>query len=90
MSIRLTIRDFVSQRLAEHGHTESINDDDSLILSGFLDSLAVVHIVVFLEQQYGIDLSELYFDQTSFDSIELIVEFVKENQPAANISSEHS
>ena len=86
MSIRLTIRDFVSQLLAEHGHTETINDDESLILSGFLDSLAVVNIVVFLEQQYSIDLSELYFDQTSFDSIELIIEFVKENQPAANIS----
>jgi methoxymalonate biosynthesis acyl carrier protein len=90
MSIRLTIRDFVSQLLAEHGHTETINDDDSLILSGLLDSLAVVNILVFLEQQYNIDLSELYFDQASFDSIELIVEFVRENQPAANISNDHS
>ncbi len=89
MSIRLTIRDFVSQRLAEHGHTETINDDASLILSGFLDSLAVVQIVVFLEQQYSIDLSDLYFDQTTFDTIDQIVEFIRENQPATNLSSDH-
>ena len=73
-----------------HGHTEAINGDDSLILSGLLDSLAVVHIVVFLEQQYSIDLSDLYFDQATFDSIELIVEFVLENQPVASISNDHN
>lgn len=90
MNIRQNIRDFVSQLLVEHGHTEEINDDESLILSGLLDSLAVVNILVFLEQQYSIDLSDLYFDQSTFDSIELMVEFVLENQPAANISSDHS
>ena len=90
MSIRLNIRELVSKLLAEHGHTEAFNDDDSLILSGLLDSLAVVNILVFLEQEYNIDLSDLYFDQSTFDSIELIVEFVLENQPAANISIDNS
>ncbi len=76
---RQSVSEFVHHLLSEHGYTQSIDDDDSLILSGLLDSLAVVHIVVFLEETFDIDFAEVYFDQTSFDSVNQILEFIDQN-----------
>ena len=75
------IREFVFRLLSDHGYTEQVDDDDSLILSGLLDSLAVVQIVVFLEKRFGIDFSTIYFDQTNFDSISQIIDFIKAQSP---------
>ena len=35
-----------------------------------------------LEETFGIDFSDVYFDQTNFDSVELISDFVRENKPS--------
>lgn len=74
------IKEFINTLLEEHGHTGEVGSSESLILSGLLDSLAVVHIVIFLEEQFGIDFSEIYFDQASFDSIDQIMSFVQTNK----------
>ena len=75
------VYEFVRGLLSEHGHSQDISDDESLILSGLLDSLAVIHIVVFLEKTFNINFAEVYFDQTNFDSINQILHFIEENQP---------
>ena len=42
-----TLRKFIQSLLAEYGETSDLGDDDSLVLSGLLDSLAVLRPVVF-------------------------------------------
>jgi len=79
--IHSTVSEFIGKLLCEHGYDQKIDDDDSLILSGRLDSLAVINIVVFLEQQFNINFSDIYFDQSNFDSINKILEFIQEYQP---------
>lgn len=81
MTDQLTISEFIHKLLNEHGYDDQVGPSDSLILSGLLDSLAVIHIVVFLEEQFGIDFSAVYFDQTSFDSIDQITDFIQTNKP---------
>ena len=82
MADQLVIREFIQKLLNEHGYKDEVTPSESLILSGLLDSLAVIHIVVFLEQQFGIDFSEVYFDQASFDSIDQITNFIQANKPS--------
>ena len=82
MADQLVIREFIQKLLNEHGYVEDVSSSDSLILSGLLDSLAVIHIIVFLEKQFDIDFSEVEFDQTSFDSIDQITNFVQTNKPS--------
>ena len=74
-----SIKAYIQRLLNEHGYTDEVPTSESLILSGLLDSLAVIQIVVFLEETFGIDFSEVYFDQTYFDSVDLITDFVREN-----------
>ena len=73
MTKRETLRAFLTPLLAEYGDCSSFSDDASLVASGLLDSLAVLRIVVFLEQEFGLDLSEQGFDQLDFDSVDSIM-----------------
>ena len=41
---------------------ESLGLDDPLVASGLLDSLAIMQIVVYLEETYGIDFAASGFD----------------------------
>jgi acyl carrier protein len=80
MNEQTAIKTFIKKLLHEHGYVEEVSNSESLILSGLLDSLAVIHIVVFLEEHFGIDFSAVYFDQSSFDSIDQITDFVQANK----------
>lgn len=72
MSEKDTLRQFIQSLLAEYGETSDLNDDQSLVLSGLLDSLAVLRIVVFLEEEFGLNLADQGFDQNDFDSVNAI------------------
>jgi methoxymalonate biosynthesis acyl carrier protein len=79
MDIRTNLRNFVKEALAERGYHDEFTDQESLVVSGLLDSLAIINIVVFLEQEYNIDFFDIYFDQNNFDSIDLLVKFIEEH-----------
>jgi acyl carrier protein len=72
---RQVIRRLLQQLLQKNHDTREFSDTDSLILSGRLQSLDVLEIVVFLEQRFGLDFSE-GFDQSRLDSVEEIVNFL--------------
>ena len=55
-----------------HGDTEHLEDHDSLLLSGRLQSIDAVEIVVFLEENFGIDFAEIGFDEELVDSVDAI------------------
>ena len=81
MPTRETIRNFLHVLLAEYGETSDFSDDTSLVISGMLDSLAVLRIVVFLEQEFGLDLSDQGFDQNDFDSVNSIIRLIERDDP---------
>jgi acyl carrier protein len=69
---RPEIREFVRGLLTGSGDNEPLVDDDSLLLSGRLQSIDAVEIVVYLEENFGIDFSEIGFDRDQIDSIDAI------------------
>jgi acyl carrier protein len=72
-----TIRKFVQELLVRDGDTNDISDQDSLLLSGRLQSIDAVEIVVFLEEQFGIDFAEIGFDREQIDSVDAICSLVE-------------
>jgi acyl carrier protein len=48
---------------------EEIDEGQSLVESGLIDSLAVLHIVLYLEQTYKIDFSEKGIDPGDLQSV---------------------
>lgn len=80
MSKKENLRAFLQSLMAEYGETAPLGDDDSLVISGLLDSLAILRIVVFLEQEFGLDFADQGFDQNDFDSIGSIMGLLGEKK----------
>ena len=76
MSKQAEIRNFVEEILNNKGDSSGFTDQQLLVTEGRLDSLDVMTIVVFLEENYGVDFSDRPFDQGEFDSIESITALV--------------
>ncbi len=77
MSSQQEIRTFIEQVLREKGDLRPIGDTDSLMLSGRLESIDVLGIIMFLERRFGLNFARIGFDQTQLDSIQLIDELVQ-------------
>lgn len=72
MSEKAEIRKFVEGILAGYGDDDGLSDDDSLLVSGRLQSIDAVEIVMFLEQNFGLDFAIIGFDRDRIDSIDAI------------------
>lgn len=69
---KLAIREFVQRLLVQKGDQQPFHDSDSLLLSGRLQSVDAVEVVVFLEERWGVDFSQIGFDQSQIDSVDAI------------------
>ena len=76
MSTQAEIRNFLEEILNDKGDSSGFTDQQLLITEGRLTSLDVITIVVFLEENYGVDFSDRPFDQNEFDSVESITALV--------------
>ncbi|MBF0461128.1 MAG: acyl carrier protein [Magnetococcales bacterium] len=56
---------------------DRISDDDGLIKSGLIDSLAMLEIIDFLESEFGIDFSETGIDPVELESIHKILDLIE-------------
>ncbi|NBX54069.1 MAG: acyl carrier protein [Betaproteobacteria bacterium] len=67
-----TIRRFIQSSLEQRGDHNALGDDDSLFLSGRLDSLAMMNLVIYLETAFNVDFSAFNFDVSLIDSLHAI------------------
>lgn len=79
----MKIRSFVGQLLEEHDDRAPFGDDESLMTAGRLDSFAVVKLVMFLEEAFGVDFARVEFDPQRFDTIREIAGIVQESRRLA-------
>jgi acyl carrier protein len=77
MKGRAEIHEFVQELLTQSGDDQPLTDQDSLLLSGRLQSIDAVEIVVFLEENFGLDFAQIGFDRDQIDSIDAIYSLVQ-------------
>lgn len=71
------LRDFLVESLEKHGDKNPLSDTESIFVSGRLDSFATMNLVMFLEENFGIDFSDFEFDVSLLDSVDAIESFVE-------------
>jgi acyl carrier protein len=71
------IRSFVQELLTRQDDRRPLADSDSLLMSGRLQSIDAVEIVLFLEERFSIDFGELGFDREQLDSIDAIAALIQ-------------
>jgi acyl carrier protein len=80
MNERVAVRELVESLLRRKGDQDGFADNDSLIVSGRLDSVDTIALLLFLEKEYGIDFADRGFDRDEMDSVDSIVAFLGVSQ----------
>ena len=73
------LKKFLSQLLEKSAGSPIFATDQSLILTGLLDSLSVTKLVLFLEENYEVDLSQKVSDVADLDTFQKIKDLIITN-----------
>ncbi|MDQ7028048.1 MAG: acyl carrier protein [Anaerolineae bacterium] len=70
--IREKVRQFI---LTEFVHDQSypLTDDEGIITGGFMDSLALVTLGVYIEDEFGVEIPDPELTVAKMDTLDLIV-----------------
>ena len=79
MSAQARIERFILDELLM-GSRDSIDPDESLIASGVLDSLALLRLIGFIEEQFGVVVDDDEVVPENFESINVMTALVTTKQ----------
>ncbi|NBX88901.1 MAG: acyl carrier protein [Betaproteobacteria bacterium] len=71
------IREFFLETLKQNSDAQPLADNDSLFVSGRLDSFSMMMFVMHLEKEFGIDFTAIDFDVNLIDSLNEIELFIE-------------
>jgi acyl carrier protein len=74
------LREFLRETLEKHGDQNPFADDESLFVSGRLDSFSMMNLVMYLEEAFALDFSDFEFDVSLLDSVDAITALVESKQ----------
>ncbi len=75
----MTLEDKIKGFLVKHKFTKTINDlndEDSLLENGAIDSAGMLELVSFIEAEYSIKIDEDELMPENFDSLKAIQDFI--------------
>jgi len=65
-----TLREWMATELK--GKVRELGEEDSLLEAGVLDSMAIVKLITFLEERFGVTLTDEEFDPENFETLKAI------------------
>jgi acyl carrier protein len=81
MNTQASIKHFLTTELLRDNQNLSV--DDNLLLSGVVDSLGVMLLISYVEQQFSIQVPPEHVTIEHFQSIRAIAEYVESRVPTA-------
>ena len=76
MDIKEKLRAFMVQEFKESSFHEGVRDDESLIESGILDSLSILKLISFMDDQFGVLPAEDELNPEKLETIDMIAAFI--------------
>jgi len=80
MSIESIVEKFIREEFMHGGGPEKIDPQESLIESGVIDSLTLLRLITFLEEQFNLRVEDDEVLPEYFESLETIKAFVEGKQ----------
>ena len=81
--IQSTVKDYILQEFLPDTDASELTATTPLIAGGILDSLATVRLVMFLEENFDIDVQAHETSADNLDTLTRIADFVRAKQAAA-------
>ncbi|HXI09863.1 MAG TPA: phosphopantetheine-binding protein [Thermodesulfobacteriota bacterium] len=79
MNMNERIKQFILTEVCPDANITEIGDAEPLISSGILDSLGILKILSFLDEEFGIDLSSDEIKHDNFSTVNSICELITKN-----------
>lgn len=76
MNAESTVRSFIERNFLVKKGIESIANDESLLVSGLIDSTAIFELVAFLENEFGIEVRDEDVIPENFETLDNILKYV--------------
>jgi acyl carrier protein len=76
MQIESKIREFILQNLY-YSQDSFINDEDSFLATGVIDSMGVMELESFIQSEFGLEVAPSEIVVDNFDSIRKLADFVR-------------
>lgn len=76
------VREFIAENFLFRADAE-LDDDQSLLESGVIDSTGVLEVIAFLEQTFGISIADEEIVPENLDSINNMTRYLASKLPAA-------
>ena len=80
MENKQKIREFIEETFLFGASDTTVQEDESLLDSGIIDSTGVLELVAFLESEFGFDVKDDELMPENLDSIDNLVAFVAKKQ----------
>jgi len=74
------LKEFIMTEVSPDLNLPQLDDDEPLIESGIIDSLGVLKIMAFLDEEFGIDLSAEQIKLENFKNVTSICSLVEKNK----------
>jgi len=83
MSIEERVKNFISENILFSDNGYPYNENDSFLEKGVVDSMNVMEIVAFVEDTFGVNISDSDIVPLNFDSISNITKFIEIKQKSS-------
>ncbi len=70
------ILETLTSYFADELGAKGLGGDDSLLSSGVLDSLAIVRLLSFVEEEFDVEISDADFDPENFETLNTITKLI--------------
>lgn len=78
--MRDEIRDFIFKNFLFDDSASALDDSDSFLEKGIIDSTGMLELVAFLEEKHGIRIEDEELVPENLDSVARIVEFISKKR----------
>lgn len=82
-ALREKIRDFILENFLFTTDTAAVSLDESLLDRGVVDSTGMLEIIMFIEEQLGVEVADAEMIPENLDSVNNIARFVECKRQAA-------
>ncbi len=77
MEIQTKIRDYVAKNLLFSDDGFRYDDDASFLEEGIVDSMGVLELVLFIEEQFGVTIEDTELTPDNFDSVNKLANYIQ-------------
>lgn len=86
MTTKETLTEFILKELATNNETESLDDNEPLLESGIIDSLAIMKLLAFIEEKFNLKVMDDELIPENFDSVASILRLIEKKNISATSS----